>query len=139
MSWVSEVFSSSVGTVIGEVGEAIDSLVTSDEERLTLKNKLVEIQGAQKLAEVELENKYETEISKRNTDDQIHGNFLTKSIRPIFLVWVMFIITVIVFGGMAGFAIPDVYVPAVFGLAGAAVTFFFGSKGIEIFKHGKLI
>lgn len=139
MSFISDIFSSSVGTVVKELGEAVDSLVTSDKERLELKNKLTEIQVKAKLSEIELANKYEAEITARNNADQAQGNFLTKSARPIFLYWVMAIVTIIVFGGMFDKNIPDVYVPAVFGLAGAAVTFFFGSKGLEAYKHGKIL
>lgn len=139
MGWVSEIFSSSVGEVVGEVGDAIDSLVTSDEERMELKNKLVEIQTKAKLAEVELENKYEAEITARNNADQQNGNFLTKSARPIFLYWIMSIITVMILGGLGGIVIDPTYIQLVQVLSVAAVTFFFGSKGMEAWKHGKIL
>ena len=44
MSWLSDIFSSSVGEVVGKVGEAVDRLVTSDEERLRLANELKQIE-----------------------------------------------------------------------------------------------
>lgn len=139
MSWITEIFSSSVGAVVGEVGEAIDSLVTSDEERLELRNKLTEIQSKAKQAEIELENKYEAEITARNNADQQNGNFLTKSARPIFLYWVMVIISILVFGGMGGIVIAPGYIDLVTALSITAVSFFFGSKGIEAYKHGRML
>ena len=44
MNWLSEIFSSSVGEVVGKVGEAVDRLVTSDEEKLKLANELKQIE-----------------------------------------------------------------------------------------------
>lgn len=139
MSWISDIFSSSVGGVVDSVGNAIDKLVTSDEERLQLKNELVEIQTKAKLAEVELENKYEAEITKRNESDQQNGNFLTKSARPIFLYWIMAIITVIIFGGMGGYEVKEGYIDLITALSITSVSFFFGSKGLEAYKHGKIL
>lgn len=40
MSWITDMFSSSVSNVVDSVGNAIDKLVTSDEERLLLRNEL---------------------------------------------------------------------------------------------------
>lgn len=139
MSWFTDFFSSSVSSVVDSVGEAVDKLVTSDEERLKLKNELIKIQSAAKLKEQELDNRYEEEITKRNTADQTNGNFITKSIRPLFLVWVMCIITILVFGGMFGFTVAPGYIDLITALSITAVSFFFGSKGIEAYRHGKIL
>ena len=136
---MSNVFSSGVSEVVDSVGSAIDSLFTSDEERLKARNMLEQIKSEAKLKEQEITIKYEEEITKRNTADQVHGNFLTKSARPIFLYWVMGIITLLVFGGMAGYEVKDGYIDLITALSITAVTFFFGSKGFEQFKHGKQI
>lgn len=139
MKWLTSLFSSGVDDVIGGIGDAIDKLVTSDEERLALKNELFKIKEESKIKEKELENQYEAEITKRNTADQQNGNFLTKSARPIFLYWIMGIITIIVFGGMFGKNIEPSYIDLITALSITAVSFFFGSKGIEAYKHGKIL
>lgn len=139
MSWLTELFTSSVGSVVGEVGSAIDSLITSDEERLQLKNKLAKIEAEAKLKEIELQNNFEAELTKRNSDDQKNGNFLTKSARPIFLYWLMGIITIIIFGGLADITIDEKYISLIEILSLTAVSFFFGSKGLEAFKHGRIL
>ena len=57
MSWFSNIFSSTVGTVIDSVGNAIDKLVTSDAEKLQLHNELAKIQvEAELIIEHELIN-----------------------------------------------------------------------------------
>lgn len=139
MSWITDMFSGGVGKVVGSIGEAVDSLVTSDEERLKLRNKLVEIEEKAILDAKEVEIKYEAEITKRNESDQKNGNFLTKSARPIFLYWIMGIITIMIFGGLFGIIIDPTYVTLITTLSVAAVTFFFGSKGMEAYKYGKIL
>ncbi len=134
-----DIFSGGVDKVVSSVGGAIDSLVTSDEERLTLKNELAKIHAKSVVDNAKIVNDYEAEITKRNDSDQIHGNFLTKSARPLFLYWVMAIITIIVFGGMAGYEVKEGYIDLITALSITAVTFFFGSKGFEHYKHGKQI
>lgn len=139
MSWFGELFSSGVNGVVSSVGDAIDKVITSDEERLKLRNELVKIEEQAKLDSKELDLKYEAEITKRNASDQTNGNFLTKSIRPIFLLWCMGIITIVIFGGLFGVVIAPGYIDLITALSITAVTFFFGSKGIEAYKHGKIL
>ena len=136
---LSKLFTGSISEVVSTVGTAIDSIFTNDEERLAMRNKLAQIELDANLKTVKLANDYEAEITNRNNSDQVHGNFLTKSARPIFLYWIMFIITVMIFGGMFGKTIDPSYVDLIQILALTAVTFFFGSKGMEIYKHGKQI
>jgi len=139
MGMISDIFSSGVSEVVDSVGKGLDSLFTSDEERLAAKNMLEQIKSEAKLKEKEIVIQYEAEITKRNTADQVHGNFLTKSARPIFLYWVMGIISVLVFGGMAGYEVKDGYIDLITALSITAVTFFFGSKGFEQYRHGRQI
>ncbi|NOQ31861.1 MAG: hypothetical protein GQ570_12125 [Helicobacteraceae bacterium] len=134
-----DLFSGGIDKTIGAVGNAIDSLVTSDEERLTLKNELERISHNAKLQSQKEVNKHEAEITARNNADQKNGNFLTKSARPIFLYWIMAIITILIFGGLGGATVATEYISLIESLSITAVTFFFGSKGLEIYKHGKLI
>ena len=139
MGLFSSMFSSGVSEVVDSVADGLDSLFTSDEERLKAKNMLEQIKANAKLKDKELDLQYEAEITKRNKDDQVNGNFLTKSARPIFLYWIMGIISIIIFGGLFNYNILPEYISLVKSLAITAVTFFFGSKGLEIYKHGKLI
>jgi hypothetical protein len=41
MSWFSSILSGGVDKIVDSVGTAVDSIVTSDEERLILKNELI--------------------------------------------------------------------------------------------------
>lgn len=63
MSWLSEIFSSSASAIVDSVGNAIDKLVTSDAERLQLKNELVKIQLEATLKANEQANEAENQIT----------------------------------------------------------------------------
>lgn len=140
MGWFSDIFSSSVSGVVDSVGNAIDSLVTSDEERMNLKNELVKIKATAALQSKELENKYEEEISKRWVSDN-SGNFLTKSIRPLVLAYLTVAITLlaitdgnIVFNDYT-FNIGPEWVDLIKVSYVTAIAAFFGGKSVERVKN----
>ena len=75
--------------VIGEIGNVLDSLFTSDEERLKAKNKVFEI-----LQKKELElQKMQTEIIIA----EAQGNWLQRSWRPILMLAFGFIVIYVKF------------------------------------------
>ncbi len=51
----------------------------------------------------------------------------------------MFILSCMVFGGLSGIVIDSAYIELIKVLAVTSVTFFFGSKGLEHWKHGRQI
>lgn len=129
------------GGTISAVGDAIDSLVTSDEERLQLKNKLLEIETNSKIRNKELDNEYQKQITNRWSSDNKEGNFLTRSVRPLTLIYLLGVITVFALfdGNVGDFEIADSYIELFKTLAVVTFTAFFGSKGIEIYKHGRVL
>jgi hypothetical protein len=134
LSFITNLFSGSVGSVIDSVGKAIDSVVTSDEERGKLRNELEAIKAGSKIKEAELENAYEQEISNRWVSDN-SGNFFTKSIRPLTLIYILLLITCMIFGDMLGLIIDDKYIALVEVLSVTVFGAFFGGKTIERYKN----
>lgn len=101
MSWLQDLFTSSVGTVVEKTGEAIDRLITSDEERLKLKNELIAIElkaklEAQKQAD-DAEIKLEEEVTERWKIDGSGDDPLAKKVRPGALIFLLLSITFFVF------------------------------------------
>lgn len=97
MSWLTELFSSSVAVVVEKTGEAIDRLITSDEERLRLQNELTKIQlqaqlDAQKQAD-NVEVRLEEEVTKRWQADSSGDDPLAKKVRPSSLVFLLLSMT----------------------------------------------
>jgi len=94
------------GGVIKEVGNVIDDLVTTDEERLEAKQKIQEIlEQADKEAQ--------EEVSARWKYDMQSDSFLSKNIRPMVLIYLTIIFTALCFtdGNIGEFQIDQAYIP----------------------------
>ena len=87
MSWLSELFSSNVSSVVDSFGNAIDKLVTSDEERGQLKIKLEEEMNKLKVIQLDAIGKYDSEITSRHAADMKSDSWLSKNIRPLSLAF----------------------------------------------------
>ena len=71
------------------VGNAVDSIVTNDEERLILRNELAKIQLESKYKQDELELQFDKEISERHKNDMNSDSWLSKNIRPLTLIFIL--------------------------------------------------
>lgn len=74
---------SAVTGLFKPVSDAIDSVHTSEEERLTAKAKLTEVIAAVALKWMDLESQLANLQAKIMQAEMQHGNWLTKSWRPI--------------------------------------------------------
>ena len=130
MSWVSEIFSSSAGAIVDSIGKAADSLITSDEERIQLKNELVKIQLEATLKANEQANEAEAQITERWKSDNEH--IVTRLVRPLSFVWVIALFTVVIIGDTNwGFSVKDAYIPVLETLLTTMVIAYFGGRSFE--------
>lgn len=135
MSWISELFSSSVGSVIESVGKVADSLITSDKERLQLKNELVKIQLEATLKANEQANEAEAQITERWKSDNEH--VITRLVRPISFGWVIMLFSVVIIGDTNwGFTVKDAYIPVIETLLVTMTVAYYGGRSFEKFKKG---
>ena len=138
MSWFSSILSGGVDKVVDSVGNAIDKLVTSDSERLQLKNELIKIQLEAKQKQDELEVQFEQQITDRWKSDNEH--FLTRLVRPLSVVFmlVLFGMIVLLDGNVGMFLVNPAYVPVIENLLVTMIFAYFGSRGAEkIFTKNK--
>lgn len=94
------------GGLIKDVGKVIDDLTTTDEERLAAKQKIEELlEQADKDAQ--------DQVTERWKLDMASDSFLSKNIRPLVLIYLTVIFTVLSFfdGNIAGFKVDEAYVP----------------------------
>ena len=94
------------GGLIKDIGEIIDDLVTTDEERLAAKQKVEELlEQADKDAQDQVTARWESDM---NSD-----SFLSKNIRPMVLIYLTFIFTALSFfdGNVGGFKVAEEYIP----------------------------
>tara|TARA_B100000902_G_C26809967_1_gene668704 strand:+ start:193 stop:591 length:399 start_codon:yes stop_codon:yes gene_type:complete len=94
------------GGLIKDVGDVIDKLTTTDEERLAAKQKV------QELLE-KADQDAQTQITERWKVDMQSDSFLSKNIRPLVLIYLTIIFTVLSFfdGNIGGFQVAEEYIP----------------------------
>ncbi len=94
------------GNVIKDVGDVIDKLTTTDEERLEAKKQIQQILK-------DADAKAQEQVSKRWEADMKSDSFLSKNIRPMVLIYLTFIFSVLAFfdGNIGEFEIAEEYIP----------------------------
>lgn len=138
MSWFTDLISGGVDKVVDSVGNAIDKLVTSDEERLALKNELVKVklEAAERARamELEAEAKIDEEVTKRWQADQSGDEPLAKKVRPFSLLYLLAFMSFIIVTDSTEYLAFDVkegYVQLIESLLLTVFIAYFGSRGIE--------
>jgi hypothetical protein len=138
MGLLGKIVTAGVDSVIDSVSSGLDSLFTSDEERLEMKNKLEQIRNNAKLKQLELAQEQEKQITKRWLSDNEH--FITRLVRPLSFasVLVLFGAVVLADGNVGQFKINPSYIPLLENVLITMVFAYFGSRGAEkITKHIK--
>lgn len=94
------------GSVIKDVGNVIDKLTTTDEERLAAKHKIQELlEQADKDAQAQVTDRWKADMAS--------DSFLSKNIRPLVLIYLTIIFTILSFfdGNIGGFKVAQQYIP----------------------------
>lgn len=137
MNEILKLFGSGIDNVIDSVGNTLDKLITSDEERKILQNELEEIRLNAKLSATDKSIALEKEITSRWKIDK--DNVITRNIRPLVVFWSYFLFTlVLLFDGNIGqFHINSAYIPMLQTILVTVTIAYFGSRGIE--KTSKIV
>ena len=117
------------GDTIKDVGNIIDNLHTSGEEKAEAKERITQI-----LADAE--QKAQAQVSARWEADLKYGSWLSKNIRPLTLIFLTGVFVVLsVFDGNAGeFTIGEAYVPVYQTLLMTVYAAYFPGRSIEKVK-----
>tara|TARA_B100000927_G_scaffold241708_1_gene203258 strand:- start:1989 stop:2402 length:414 start_codon:yes stop_codon:yes gene_type:complete len=117
------------GDTIKDVGNIIDNLHTSKEEKAEAKQKMEEILAA-------AEQAAQAQVSARWEADLKHGSWLSKNIRPLTLIFLTGIFTILsIFDGNVGeFTIGEAYVPVYQTLLMTVYAAYFAGRSIEKVK-----
>ena len=114
------------GDTIKDVGNIIDNLHTSDEEKAEARQKIEQLL-------VDAEQKAQVQVSARWEADLKHGSWLSKNIRPITLVFLtaVFVILSVFDGNLGEFTIGESYVPVYQTLLITVYGAYFAGRSIE--------
>ena len=117
------------GDLIKEVGNTIDKLTTSDQERLEAKKQIKEVL-------LDYEKSMQEQVTSRWLSDN-NGSLLTKNIRPIALAFLTFMFVIISFfsGNIGTFEIQNEFIPVYQTLLIVIYTAYFGGRSFEKIKN----
>tara|TARA_R110000744_G_scaffold177689_1_gene296625 strand:+ start:663 stop:1043 length:381 start_codon:yes stop_codon:yes gene_type:complete len=118
-----------LGSLFSKADVIIDEVITSKEEKLILKNEF------QKLIN-EQEAIIEQEVTKRWEADMNSDSWLSKSIRPLVLAWLVVSTTILIFidAGAIQFIVEDKWVDLLQITLITVIGAYFGSRGLEKIK-----
>ena len=94
------------GNVIKEIGNVIDKLTTTEEEKLEIKKQV-------QIILEEADNNAQQQVTDRWNADMNSDSWLAKNIRPLVLVFLTFIFSLLAFtdGNIGEFKIAKEYIP----------------------------
>lgn len=117
------------GNVLKSVGEILDNLNTSKEEKLLAKQAMKDLL-------VKAESQAQEQVSRRWEADMKADNWLSKNIRPLILIFLTFILVLLSFldGNIGGFTIDEAYKPIYQTLLITVYAAYFAGRSIEKIK-----
>tara|TARA_R100000655_G_scaffold96011_1_gene138278 strand:+ start:641 stop:1027 length:387 start_codon:yes stop_codon:yes gene_type:complete len=117
------------GGVIEKLGNVVDNLSTSDEERLAAKQAMEEVL-------MKAEAQAQEQVTRRWEADMRSDNWLSKNIRPLICIFLTAMFVVIsIFDGNAGqFSISPAYIPIYQTLLITVYGAYFAGRSIEKIK-----
>ena len=104
----------------------IDKAVVDRDQKKQLKQEL-------EIALIDTAEFFEQQITARHELDMKSDSWLSKNVRPLTLVFLLFVFVLITFfdGNAGSFTLQDGYIPVYQSLLSLVFTFYFGSRGIE--------
>ena len=117
------------GDIVKDIGNVLDDLHTSGEEKAEAERKIKSIL-------VQAEQAAQQQVSARWEADMKHGSWLSKNIRPMTLIFltICFVILSVFDGNMGEFTIGAAYVPVYQTLLMTVYAAYFAGRSIEKVK-----
>ena len=114
------------GGVVKQVGDVIDNLSTSEEERLEAKRKMKEVL-------MQAESQAQEQVTRRWEADMKSDNWLSKNIRPLICIFLtaIFVVLSVFDGNIGDFVIQESYIPIYQTLLITVYGAYFAGRSIE--------
>tara|TARA_R100001594_G_scaffold35621_1_gene65057 strand:- start:229 stop:624 length:396 start_codon:yes stop_codon:yes gene_type:complete len=130
MNILSKIFSSGASELLKNVGEVVDNLTTSDQERIEAKNKLEAVI-------MDYESKMQQEVTARWTQDMNSDSWLSKNIRPLTLIFLVVSTVVLIFidAGVIDFNVEESWINLLQITLLTVIGAYFGGRSYEKVKR----
>ena len=132
MSFITKLFTSNTKDLVGEVGNVVDNLTTTQEEKLEAKRKIKEIT-------LNFEAELQKEVSKRWEQDMNSDSWLSKNIRPLTLIFLVFCTIILIFidSGKIDFKVQNHWIDLLQIILITIIGAYFGGRSYEKIKRLK--
>ena len=136
MNFIASLFSSGASKLVDSVGKSLDSLITSDEERLKVKAIIQKEMNRLEKSHLEAVADYDKEISLRHANDMKSDSWLSKNIRPLVLAFmsvsaVLLAYLTIFILDASSTPLIEPWIDLLKVLLVTIYAFYFGSRGLE--------
>ena len=130
MSFISKLFTTNAKDLVGEVGNVVDNLTTTQEEKLEAKRKIKEIT-------LNFEAELQKEVSKRWEQDMNSDSWLSKNIRPLTLIFLVVSTILLIFidSEMINFKVQDQWIDLLQIILVTIIGAYFGGRSYEKIKR----
>ncbi len=130
MSFISKLFTTNAKDLVGEVGNVVDNLTTTQEEKLEAKRKIKEIT-------LSFEAELQKEVSKRWEQDMNSDSWLSKNIRPLTLIFLVFSTVLLIFidSEMINFKVQNQWIDLLQIILITIIGAYFGGRSYEKIKR----
>ena len=139
MKFLKNLFASGAKDLIGELGDTVDDLVTSDEERIALKNAMKTSVMNHKERQEAQAIEHEKQITERHGSDMTSDSWLSKNVRPLTLIFLTVSTVVLAYSSIfllepEKLVLVTPWIALLQALLVTVYVFYFGSRGIEKYK-----
>ncbi len=129
MSIFTKLFSKGATDLVKEVGSVVDDLTTTKEEKLEAKRKLEDLL-------LNFEKSLQIEVSKRWEQDMNSDSWLSKNIRPLTLIFLVFCTLILIFidSGFIEFEVKQNWIDLLQIILITIIGAYFGGRSFEKIK-----
>jgi hypothetical protein len=129
MSILGKIFSSGATELVKGVGDVVDNLTTTEEERLEAKRKIEQMIG-------DFEVQIQKEVTSRWTQDMNSDSWLSKNIRPLVLIFLVVSTILLIFidAGVIEFEVKATWVDLLQIVLITVIGAYFGGRSFEKIK-----
>jgi hypothetical protein len=111
--------------------KVLDKFVPDPAEKAKAQAELIKMQQEGRLAELNADNIEAQELTKRHTADMASDSWLSKNIRPMTLVFILFVYTVFGIGSAFDMNVHQPYVELLGQWGMLIMSFYFGGRTLE--------
>jgi hypothetical protein len=132
MSFITKLFSSGTKDLVAEVGEVIDDLHTSEEEKVNAKRLTGQMI-------YDFEKSIQKEVTERWREDMRSDSWLSKNIRPLTLIFLVACTLLLIFidSGVLKFEVKEHWVDLLQIILITVIGAYFGGRSYEKIKNKK--